>query len=59
MRTKLMKVYSSNDELLALKVNNPNDSNVPLAELVYSEEPSATAVFDISSNESGCGQNVG
>ena len=48
LRTKLMKVYSSNDELLSLQVNNPNDSNVLLAELAYSEEPSAAAVFDIS-----------
>ena len=47
-----MKVYSSKDELLALQVNNPSDSNVPSVELTKSEEPSAEAVFDISSNES-------
>ena len=28
LRTKLMKVYSSKDELLALQVNNSSDSNV-------------------------------
>ena len=49
--TKLMKVYSSKDELLALQVNNLNDSNVPSVEL-NSEDPSAAAIFDISSNES-------
>ena len=46
-----MKVYSSKDELLALQVNNLNDSNVPSVEL-NSEDPSAAAIFDISSNES-------
>ena len=48
LRTKQMKVYSSNDELLTLQVNHPNDSNVLLGELAYSEELSAAAVFDIS-----------
>ena len=54
LRTKLMKVYSSKDELLALQVNNcnPNDLNMPSVELANSEEPSAAPVFDISSNES-------
>ena len=52
LRTKLMKVYSSKDELLALQVNNSSDSNVPSVELANSKEPSAAAVFDISSNES-------
>ena len=52
LRTKLMKVYSSKDELLALQVNNSSDSNVPSDELANSKEPSAVAVFDISSNES-------
>ena len=52
LRTKLMKVYSSKDELLALQVNNSSDSTVPLVELANSKEPSAAAVFDISSNES-------
>ena len=51
LRTKLMKVYSSKDELLALQVNS-SDSNVPSVELANSKEPSAAAVFDISSNES-------
>ena len=52
LQTKLMKVYSSKDELLALQVNNSSDSNVPSVELANSKEPSAAAVFDISSNES-------
>ena len=52
LRTKLMKVYSSKDELVALQVNNSSDSNVPSVELANSKEPSAAAVFDISSNES-------
>ena len=47
-----MKVYFSKDELLALQVNNSSDSNVPSVELANSKEPSAAAVFDISSNES-------
>jgi len=51
LRAKLMKVYSSKDELLALQVNNSNDPNVPSVEL-NSEDASAAAVFDISSNES-------
>ena len=51
LQTKLMKVYSSKDELLALQVNNSNGPNVPSVEL-NSEDASAAAVFDISSNES-------
>ena len=34
------------------KANNSSDSNVPSVELANSKEPSAAAVFDISSNES-------
>lgn len=52
LRTKLMKAYSSKDELLALQVNNLNDSSVPSVELANSEEPAAAAAYDISSNES-------
>ena len=50
--TKLIKVYSSKDELHAPQDNNSSDLNVPLIELANSNEPSAAAVFDISSNES-------